>query len=74
MVLISLATVEDISANVVSYASSPYQSLMAGVATDAETIGPETNDDEEVVHSYKVMYERPMKALSENKVLHKQIS
>ena len=75
MVLISLATLEDLFVDTASYASSLYQSLMAGV----ETTGAKSSDDEEIsneemIHSYKVMYERLVEALNENKVLHKHIS
>ena len=57
VVLISQATTKDLSTDVVSYASSPYQSLMRGVATNNKTIGAESSDDEEIsyeemVHSY----------------------
>ena len=52
---------------------------MADVAIDVETTNVESNDDEEIsneemVHSYKVMDERLVKALNENKVLHKHVS
>ena len=57
VVLISQATAEDLSTDVVSYTQSPYQSLMRGVATDTKTIGAKSSDDEEIsyeemVHSY----------------------
>ena len=52
---------------------------MASVATNAETTSSESSGDEEIsneemVHSYKVMYERLVEALNENKALHKQVS
>ena len=48
MVLISLAIVKDPTANATSYASSPCQSLMAGVATNAKKINAKSSDDEEI--------------------------
>ena len=48
MVLISLATTEDSSADVATNASSPFQSLMASVGEDAEKIGKKSSDDEEI--------------------------
>ena len=79
MVLISLATAKDLSGDAVSHALPPFKSLMAGVAIDVETTNVESSDDEEIsyeemVHSYKVMYERLVEALNENKALHKQVS
>ena len=79
MVLISLATIEDLSADAASHASSLSQSPMEGVATNVETTSVESSDDEEIsdeemVHSYKVLYKRLVEALNENKALHKKVS
>ena len=82
MVLISLAGARASFANVASCAPKSCKSpisLTTVVAIDAEIIGAKSSDDEEIsieemVHSYKVMYEKLVDALNENKVLHKQIS
>ena len=52
---------------------------MTGVLIDTKENGAKSCDDEEIsnekmVHSYKVMYERLVEALNENKILHKKIS
>ena len=71
MVLVSLATIEDPSVG----AASPIVSfLVAGVAIEAESNDEEEISDEEMVHSYKVMYEKLLEALNENQDLHQQVS
>ena len=52
---------------------------MTGVLIDTKETGAKSSDDQEIsnekmVHSYKVMYERLVEALNENKILHKKIS
>ena len=44
--------------------------------TDAASLGAvvESSDDDEMVHSYKVMYEKQVKGLNENHDLRKQVS
>ena len=82
MVLINLVTTKVASANVTSFVPSSYKSLVsltAVVATDAETIGVESSDDENIsyekmAHSYKVMYEKLVDIVKKNKVMNKKIS
>ena len=59
MVLVSLATIEDPLASVASnVASSP--------GADTEKSDDEEISDEEMIHSYRVMYEKMVEALNEN--------
>ena len=74
MVLISLASIEDPSVDAASHAASSSQSLVVGAAIEAESNDDEEISYDEMVHSYKVMYEKLMEALNENKDLHKQVS
>ena len=74
MVLISLTLIEDPSVDVTSCAASSSQALVVGATTEVESNDDEEISDDEMVCSYKVMYEKLMEALNENKDLHKQVS
>ena len=74
MVLISLASIEDPSVDAAPRAASSSQALVVCVATEVESNDDEEISDDEMVCSYKVMYEKLMEALNENKELHKQVS
>ena len=67
MVLVNLATAEDPHAGAASNAtSSPWAAIES---SDHEEIS-----DEEMVHSYKVMFEKLVEALNENQDLQRQVS
>ena len=68
MVLVSLATTEDPS---VGAASPTVSFLVVGAAIEVESNDEEEISDEEMVHSYKVMYEKLLEALNENQDLRK---
>ena len=63
MVLVSLATTKDPPTGV---ASSP--------RANAESIDDEEISDEEMFHSYKVMYEKLVEALNENQDIRRKVS
>ena len=67
MVLVSLATSKDFLAIAASNVAS---SLKA----DAEGSDDEEISDEEMVHSYRVMYKKMVEALNENQNLQRQVS
>ena len=67
MVLVSLATTEDPPAGSASNVASI-------LGANAESNDEEEILDEEMVHSYKVMYEKLVEDLNENQDLRRQVS
>ena len=67
MVLVSLKTIKDPPTNAVENVVSSPRAVAEG--SDDEEIS-----DEEMVHSYRVMYKKLVKALNENQDLRKQFS
>ena len=59
MVLVNLATTEDPPADATT-------NVISSLGAVAETNDDEEISDEEMVHSYRVMYEKLVKALNEN--------
>ena len=67
MVLVNLATTEDPPADATT-------NVISSLGAVAETNDDEEISDEEMVHSYRVMYKKLVKALNENQDLRKQVS